>query len=501
MEMIYPENTLSTYNRFYRQEHTLTVVMLAAAQRIAPHHDIVVHHRFAGGLYCTGLITELNSVERGDLDLDRLASEMKRIVESGESIESVTLPFAAAMKLLQEQEWPGTARLLEQNSTDSVRFWSLAGTLVWLPDEPVCEIAGVSGFAIEKYKNGFVIRLPDRNNLARYTPFAPSEKLFQALVQANDWGVKTRVYDLGTLNIQIANDPIGLILTAETLHEQYLTDIARAVTNGLPNRRVVLIAGPSSSGKTTFSRRLMIQLRAMAIHSLPIPMDDYFKDRDICPKDEFGNYDFEHFECLDRETLSKDIAKLLRGESIVLPKFDFISGTSKRTGKTVQLHANEVLILEGIHGLNPNLLPEIDSQQLTRIFVSALTNLNVDRHSRIPTSDIRLLRRMVRDYRTRGHSPTATLSRWDSVRKGEDHWIFPFQDNADLLFNSALVYEIACLRNRVHTLLSLAEVKGVAAEHAGRIRMLLDLVRPIDHRAIPLHSVIREFIGGGVWEV
>ncbi len=500
MDMIYPEGHESRYNLFYQQERSITLLLLAAMKRLDDDNDFIVHSRFAGGLYCTALKKSLNGTHRAEIDLPAIEQEMHRIIAENHPIEPIVWNWSKAVSCLQERGWTGAVRLLEQSGAENVRLWRLNGCEAWFPGEMDQDLAHISTFALEPFAEGFVLRLPDRKNPDTLAPFVPSEKLFATLMQTKDWGMRTRSYDIGTLNLQIENDATGLILTSEALHEQHLTDVTRSIVLGMPETRIVLIAGPSSSGKTTFSRRLMIQLRAQAIHSTPIQMDDYFKNRPECPKDEFGNYDFEHFDCLNREMLTEDVSRLLKGETIVLPEFDFINGQSQRGSKSVHLRDNEVLILEGIHGLNPSLMPEINTGNLVRIFVSALTNLNIDRHSRIPTSDIRLVRRLVRDYRTRGHTPQSTYGRWDSVRAGEDRWIFPYQDNADILFNTALPYEIGCLKTPALHLMGMTQFTDAAAGHAERIQTMLDLVRPIDARAIPLHSVIREFIGGSVWE-
>ncbi len=500
MEMIQHDVLKSRYNRFYSQERSLTLLLIAAVKRLYPEYDIVVQCRFAGGMYCTSYRNDPNGNHRIALDYVAVEREMHAIVDAENQIEIVEWSKEKTLEYLQEHDAHGAKRLIERLTVDTVRLWQLSGSTVWFPGELELDIHSIGNFGLEPFAEGFVLRLPDRKDSSRLAPFKPSDRLFSALMQTKDWGVRTRVYDIGTLNIQIENDPTGLILTSEALHEQHLTDVTRELVSKMPETRVVLIAGPSSSGKTTFSRRLAIQLRAQAIHSIPVQLDDYFRNRTYCPKDEFGNYDFEHFDCVDREMLNKDVALLLSGEKVTLPKFDFITGQSQRTGNSVQLRENEVLILEGIHGLNPSLLTEIQAGHIARIFVSELTNLNIDVHSRIPTSDIRLIRRLVRDYRTRGHTPQSTLSRWESVRRGEDRWIFPYQDNADMLFNSALPYEIASMKARALRLLGMVDYTGMGEEHGNRIRSMLELVLPIEPKAIPLDSVIREFIGGGVWE-
>ncbi|MCX7836307.1 MAG: nucleoside kinase [bacterium] len=493
----YDSDSFSIFNRQYQRERTLTLILLAALRRIAPDYDLIVNHHFASGLFCTPIRNIEHGVERVQVDLARLEKEVRALTTAGIAIEPVTRTRTQVFELLERERWSSTLRLLSKRNFQTIQLWRLEKTEAWFYDKVDIAIGSYEQVTLKPFANGFVALL----NVPPDAPFQPSQKLFEALQMAEVWGVRARVYDLGTLQEEIEKDPVGLILTSEAMHNLYLSDIARMVAAGLPERRIILIAGPSSSGKTTFSRRLQIILRAMAIPSVPIPLDDYFVDRQFCPKDEHGKYDFEHFDCIHRTRLNADVQRLLRGEAVHLPKFDFIQGKSLVRDYPTQINQHTVLILEGIHALNPDLLTEIDTKNVLKIFVSALTNLNIDRHSRIPTSDMRLLRRLVRDHRTRGHSPNSTLSLWDSVRRGENRWIFPFQQEADVFFNSALVYEIAALKSDAERLLYSEHHTGNAFEHYERLIAMLDWVKPVHSKYIPYDSVIREFIGGSVWEV
>lgn len=497
MNYRFEDGTESMYDRSYRQERTLTLILLAALRRISPELDLIVNHHFASGLFCKPIRNLERGVENVDVDLRRLEQEIQAIVQSGRVIEPCNRSRDEVYRLLEREHWSSTMRLFNHRPFDTIKMWRLGETEAWFYADVDVGISNYANVRLMPFGDGFVALL----NVPKEKPFAPSRQLFEALQLAELWGVRARVYDLGTLQEEIENDPIGLILTSEALHNLYLTDIARMVAAGLPERRIVLIAGPSSSGKTTFSRRLQMILRAMAMPSIPIPLDDYFVDREFCPLDEQGKYDFEHIDCIHHDRLNSDMERLLQGEEVCLPKFDFIEGKSLNRPNATKLGRSTILILEGIHALNPSLLSEIDTKSELKIFVSALTNLNIDRHSRIPTSDMRLLRRLVRDHRTRGHSPTSTLSLWDNVRRGENKWIFPYQQQADVFFNSALVYEIAALKADAERLLLSETYTGSAREHYERLMAMLDWVKPVHSKYIPYNSVIREFIGGSVWEV
>ncbi len=288
-----------------------------------------------------------------------------------------------------------------------------------------------------------------------------------------------------------------VILVSEALHEQHVTDLARQVADRKDEIRVVLIAGPSSSGKTTFSKRLAVQMLAYGIAPFPLAMDNYFIDRELTPLNEEGQPDFESIRALDRERLDRDLRHLIAGESVLLPHYNFRSGKSEQ-GDLVELRSGEIVIMEGINGLNPELFPHLPATQTFRIYVSALTQLNLDRHNRISTTDTRLIRRIVRDARERGYSAQQTIQRWESVRRGEKRYIFPYQENADVMFNSALVYELSVLKPFAEPLLRQVQVGSPEYIEAKRLLALLEWFLPLDSDLIPDNSILREFIGGSI---
>jgi uridine kinase len=309
------------------------------------------------------------------------------------------------------------------------------------------------------------------------------------------WLHRLGIDNVGSLNDSIAQDQIRkLILVSEALHEQHITEIAAQIAERAENINVILIAGPSSSGKTTFSKRLTIQLLARGISPFPLEMDKYFVNRENTPKDEYGEWNFEALDAVNRKRLSRDLRQLIAGEAVQLPSYDFQSGKSGE-GDTVQLRPGQIIILEGIHGLNPDLLPGFPQSSAYRIYISALTQLNLDRHNRVSTTDTRLIRRIVRDASERGYSAMETINRWESVRRGEKQNIFPFQDNADAMFNSALVYEMAALKPLAEPILRQVPHSTRARIEAKRLLAFLEWFLPLDINMIPDNSLLREFIG------
>jgi uridine kinase len=321
--------------------------------------------------------------------------------------------------------------------------------------------------------------------------------LLAAFLQYGEWLNKLGIENVSALNDAIqAGRSDQVILVSEALHEQYLAEIARRIAQQ-PETSIILIAGPSSSGKTTTSRRLAVQLLALGISPFPMELDNYFLSRDQTPLDELGNPDFEAIEALDLPLLAEDLQKLVRGEKVQLPRYNFRSGLSE-AGEEVQLMHGEPIILEGIHGLNPQLIPESLSAKAFRIYVSALTQLNLDRHNRVSTTDTRLIRRIVRDARERGYSATQTIARWESVRRGEKRHIFPFQENADVMFNSALAYELAALKPFAEPLLRQVQYGTQEYIEAKRLLAFLEWFLPVDANLVPGISIVKEFLGGSI---
>jgi uridine kinase len=345
---------------------------------------------------------------------------------------------------------------------------------------------------------GFTLRFPRRHRPTELLPLADYPTLLRTFWQYGDWLRRLGIHSAGALNDAIhAGRMQEIILVSEALHEQQIADIADQVTARLDEARLIVIAGPSSSGKTTFAKRLTIQLLAHGISPFPFEMDNYFVDRERTPLDENGQFDFESLLAMDRGQMVDDLQRLIAGEAIEIPHFNFMLGR-RQPGEVVQLQPEQIVILEGIHGLNPDLLPEIPSERTFRIYISALTQLNLDHHNRVSTTDTRLLRRLVRDARERGYSAQDTIRRWESVRRGEKRYIFPFQENADVMFNSALVYELAVLKPLVEPLLRQVPFGSPEYIEAKRLLAFQEWFLPLESDLVPDNSILREFIGGSI---
>jgi uridine kinase len=351
-------------------------------------------------------------------------------------------------------------------------------------------------FALAASGDGFTLRFPRRHKPAELLPLPEIPMLWGTFQQYGSWLRNLGISYAGALNDAIFAERIReVILVSEALHEQQVADIADQVAARLDSMRCVVIAGPSSSGKTTFAKRLTIQLLAHGISPFPFEMDNYFVDREQTPRDEAGQYDFESLGALDRQLMAGQLQHLIAGQSVQMPHYNFLAGR-REIGEVVQLQPGQVIILEGIHGLNPLLLPEIPADQTFRIYVSALTQLNLDHHNRVSTTDTRLLRRIVRDARERGYNARTTISRWESVRRGEKRYIFPYQENADVMFNSALVYELPVLRALAEPLLLQVPFGTPEFIEAKRLLSFLEWFLPLEADLVPDNSILREFIGG-----
>ena len=358
----------------------------------------------------------------------------------------------------------------------------------------------IPAFLVSAYEHGVVLQIPKRKQTEQIVPFTPQPKLFHVMQRSREWTKTMGVDTVGALNDEITYGNINhLILLQEGLQEKLLADIADEIVS--KNKRIILIAGPSSSGKTTFSHRLSIQLEIAGLTPHPVSMDDYFLDRELSPRDENGNYNFETIASLDVDLLTKHINQLLNGEEINVPSYNFITGKREYHGHKLKIGEKDVLVMEGIHGLNGTLTGGIPEEAKYRIYVSALNQINLDEHNRIPSSDGRLLRRIVRDAMTRGNDARETISRWDSVRKGEEDNIFPYQEEADVMFNSAQVYEIAVLKQYAEPLLFAVPKDCPEYQEAKRLLKFLEYFLNIPSEAIPKTSLLREFIGGSCFDV
>lgn len=479
--------------RIYRR--SLSFLLVTAVAELFPEAQVVVDYSVPfGGFYCRVLNREPFSPE----DLRTIAAHMRRIVEEDAPITKERVPIADALALFQARGQQDKVRLFSRRRKDYLILYRLRDYRDYFYGYIVPSTGYLRFFALHPMGPGFILQYPRRHWPTELLPCTPSPRLNAVFQEYGEWLRLLGVEDVGELNDAVENGRIReIILVSEALHEERIAQIAHAIADQHDRIRLVLIAGPSASGKTTFSKRLSIQLLAHGVRPFPLALDDYFVDRPLTPRDEKGQYDFEALEALDLALFNRQLMALMEGQEVTLPRFDFHTGT-RREGATVRLTPDHVIIVEGIHGLNPHLVPMVPPERMFRIYVSALTQLNLDRHNRVPTTDTRLIRRIVRDARYRGYTAQETLDRWESVRRGEKRHIFPYQENADVMFNSALVYELAVLKPLAEPLLRQVEPPSPRRVEAKRLLAFLEWFTPCPPDMVPDNSILREFIGGSI---
>ena len=429
-----------------------------------------------------------------------IQKRMEELAKANLPITKRSLDTDQAAKYFDRIGFKGKKELFQFRRESKTNIYSLDGYDNYFYGYMAPSTGYISAFLVSAYQHGVVLQIPKRKQTEEIVPFTPQPKLFHVMQRSREWTKTMGVDTVGALNNEITHGNINhLILLQEGLQEKLLADIADEIVS--KNKRIILIAGPSSSGKTTFSHRLSIQLQIAGLTPHPVSMDDYFLDRELSPRDENGNYNFETIASLDVDLLTKHINQLLDGEEIDVPSYNFITGKREYHGHKLKIGEKDVLVMEGIHGLNGTLTNEIPEDAKYRIYVSALNQINLDEHNRIPSSDGRLLRRIVRDAMTRGNDARETISRWDSVRKGEEDNIFPYQEEADVMFNSAQVYEIAVLKQYAEPLLFAVPKDCPEYQEAKRLLKFLEYFLNIPSEAIPKTSLLREFIGGSCFEV
>ncbi len=476
--------------RIYRR--SITFLLEAAFEELFPQASMAIDHSVSsGGYYCT--VTGFNPLTQESLD--QLANKMLSMVEADQSFERRIVPISEAIEVFTQKGYADKVQLLKYRQKDTLVLYSLGDHQDYLHGYMVPSTGYLTRFGLKLLGDGFVIIYPRRHMPGNLLPMPDYPKLLRTFRQYGNWLSRLGIENVGALNDAISGGRIReIILVSEALHEQKIADIARQVADRSNTTRIVLIAGPSSSGKTTFSKRLSVQLLAQGCSPFPLELDNYFVDRERTPRDEDGQLDYETLLALDIERLERDLLALIAGGEVQLPRYDFKAGKSS-PGEVVKLGKDQLILLEGIHGLNPGLLPNVPQKTTFRLYVSCLTQLNLDRHNRISTTDTRLLRRIVRDQRERGYSALDTIGRWESVRRGEKRHIFPFQENADEVFNSALVYELSALRERVEPLLRQVPFGTNEFIEAKRLLAFLEWFMPIDAHLIPDNSILREFLG------
>ncbi len=482
--------------RIYRR--SLSFLLLTASAEVFPGAELYIEHAAttSGAYFCE----VRNRKPFSQRELQKIESRMHEIVELDTPICSAQVPLQEAIDLFQARGEQDKARLLAHKERDTVTLYSLRGRRDHLGGFMVPSTGCMKHFALHAFQKGFVLQFPHLSRPTELSPIKPYPKLFAVFEESGRWLDRLGIRSTGALNDAIVDGRLPEIsLVAEALHEAGIARIAAEIAD-LRNRiKIVLIAGPSSSGKTTFSKRLAVQLLANGIRPFPLSLDDYFVERDRTPRDENNQINYETIRALDLELFNEHLLGLIEGREVQLPRYVFTTG-KREAGPTVTLGRDHLVIVEGIHGLNPQLVRGLPSERVYRVYVSALTQLNLDRHNRINTTDCRLIRRIVRDAASRGYNAAATLSRWDSVVAGEKQNIFPFQENSDAIFNSALVHELAVLRPLADPLLLQVRPDTPNYLEANRLLSLLQWFRPVSPEPIPDNSILREFIGGSILE-
>lgn len=458
--------------------------------------DVFVKHTLGDSIYC-----EAEGVELSDELLNRVESYMRELVQQDLPFLKRSVSTADALNIFDGYKMRDKKKLFEYRRVSKVNIYNLDGFEDYYYGYMPPSTGILSYFSLEKYDKGFLIHMPGRKEPETVKPFRDSPKLFHTLQEASSWGKTMSVDTVGALNDVISHGGItDLILVQEALQEKKIAEIAEQIARD-SSKKFVMIAGPSSSGKTSFSHRLSIQLRTHGLKPHTIGLDNYFKDRKDTPRDEDGNYDFECLEAIDIELFNKDMTALLDGERVELPTFNFLLGKREYHGDYRQLGPDDILVIEGIHGLNEKMSYSLPKESKFKIYISALTQLNIDEHNRISTTDGRLLRRMVRDARTRGATAMHTINMWPSVRRGEDKYIFPFQEKADVMFNSALIYELSVLKPYAEPILFGIPKDVPEYVEAKRLLKFLDYFIGVSSEEIPKNSLMREFVGGSIFKV
>jgi uridine kinase len=479
--------------RIYRR--TLSFVMVTAISELFPNTHVVVDHSIPdGGYFCRVLDREPFSRE----ELEKIEDHMRAIVEEDAPVIKEKVPIEDALDMFRRRGDEDKVRLFCRRRKDYLVLYKLRGFRDYFHGYMLPSTSYLHSFDLHPLPPGFVLQYPRRhwpNELRPYTEYPQLNAVFR---EYGDWLSLLGVDDVGSLNTVVEKGNVReLVLVSEALHEDRIAQIAHQINQQRDKVKLVLIAGPSASGKTVFSKRLSIQLLAHGIQPFPLALDDYFVNREETPRDEKGEYDFESLQAVDLPFFNDQLLALMDGEEVTLPHFDFQDGQRKE-GPTVQLGPDHVILVEGIHGLNPDLVPAIPEESMYRIYSSALTQLNIDRHNRVPTTDTRLLRRIVRDAAYRGYTAEETLERWESVRRGEKRYIFPYQEHADVMFNSALVYELSVLKPLAEPLLLQIKNASPRRVEAKRLLAFLEWFVPCSTEIVPDNSILREFIGGSI---
>lgn len=477
--------------RIYRR--SLYFIFIKAVNELFPERNAVISHPMSNGVYC-----EIRGDEElTEIDVEAVQKKMNEIVSCALPFEKKVVSTESARELYKKTGRLDKYAVLEYRQKPYVTVYNCGGYEDYYYGYMVPDTGYIKCFSLKFHHPGVVIQFPSKGKPEKLPDFEEQKKLFKVFIEYKKWVRILGVKNVGALNDIVKSGEIGdLIRVSEALHEKKIAEIADKITNHEEQKRIVLISGPSSSGKTTFANRLGIQLRVNGYTPKTISLDNYFVNRDKTPMDETGEYDYEALEAIDVELFNKHLTALLEGHEVEIPVYNFETGSREAVGQKMIMNKNTILVIEGIHGLNDRLTASISSEDKFKIYVSALTSMNIDDHNRIPSTDTRIIRRIVRDNKFRGCSAINTINRWPSVRRGEEKNIFPYQENADTMFNSSLVYELCLLKTYAEPLLMQLGPENERYSEVKRLIEFLSYFLPIDGKEVPNNSIVKEFVGG-----
>ncbi|MFT8348054.1 nucleoside kinase [Clostridium saccharoperbutylacetonicum] len=474
---------------------TLQFIFIKAALDLFPDSKITIQHSISSAVY--GEVNKDAPLSKGDIDKIKL--KMQELISSNVPIKSIRISKEEAIKIFEKYNMYDKVKLLKYYNIKYVHLYELEGRYDYFYGHMGYSTSIIKLFDVFKYESGFILQRPKRRNLNELAEFVEQKSLTKIFIETERWLNILGIEDVGSLNERILNNElINIIMVSEGLHEKKIANIADEILNR-KDVKIILIAGPSSSGKTTFANRLSVQLRVNGLIPMPLSLDNYFVNRVDTPKDENGEYDFETIDALDLKLLNENLEVLMSGEEVELPIYNFKKGEKEWNDYKVKLPKNGVLLLEGIHGLNPKLISNKLDSNVFKIYISALTQLNIDNHNRISTTDVRKVRRIVRDSLSRGYDAESTLKMWDSIKRGERKNIFVYQEEADVAFNSTLVYELGVLKPYALKELNKITEESPVYSEAIRLKAFLSFFNEIDIEEVPKNSLLREFIGGSIF--
>jgi uridine kinase len=488
------DRSTSYGNRFYSR--SLAFLFIIAAKEVFSGAKVTVEHSLSKGFYCEVHKESGNSTSLTEEDVKKIEEKMHQLVRMELDFKKTKMDNKDAYELFRKTGQHDKIALLKYREKKYVNVYSCYGYYDYFYGYMVPSTAYLKTFELRFYSPGLILRFPEKCNSEVIPEFVEQKKLFNIFREFEKWGSILEIQNVSHLNDAIVENRFkDLINVAEALHEKKIGQIADLIANSEDKKKLVLIAGPSSSGKTTFAQRLAVQLKVNGLKPISISIDDYFKNREDTPIDEQGEFDFESVEAIDIETFNDVMTRLIKGELVEVPTYNFHKGMREWTGKKIKINEDQIVIIEGIHGLNEILTQNIPHKNKFKVYISALTHLGVDDHNRIPTSDLRLIRRIVRDFQFRGTDALSTIKRWDSVRRGEDKYIYPYQEEADVMFNSSLVYEL-CVLKKV-ALPQLLKIENDVPEYieAKRLVKFLNYFLPVEAEGIPSNSILQEFLG------